>query len=253
MQRYFLTEEQMNQTSCWLTEADAHHIQHVMRLKAGDQIICCDGQGRTVLAEIKEIRPREVQCTIVAELDEDRELPVRVIIAQALPKGDKMEWIVQKGTELGAARFIPFVSQRTIVKYDQFKIEKKVKRWQSIIKEAAEQSHRQILPVVSPVYELEHLAHVRADLKLVADEALSDLPTAHSSFFVQALHQLQPNQEVVIVIGPEGGLAREEISLLKAHGFTPIALGKRILRTETASQYVLACISFYFEQMGGIR
>lgn len=251
MQRYFLPGEQMDRFTCLLLGADAHHIQRVLRLKEGERIICCDGQGRSALAEIESLQPQEVRCRIIEELDEDRELPVKVTIAQGLPKGDKMDWVVQKGTELGASQFIPFISERTIVKYDQPKMEKKVKRWQSIAKEAAEQSHRQHLPNVCPIVQLSELLEVQADLKLVADEALSQRSNRGRSPFVQALGQLKPDQEVLVVIGPEGGLTRDEVNLLKEHGFIPIDLGKRILRTETASQYVLASLSFYFEQMGG--
>lgn len=251
MQRYFLPPEQMDKASCYITGNDVHHIRHVMRFKPGERIICCDGLGRSALAEIKAIGPNLVECTIIDELDEERELPIRVVIAQALPKGDKMEWILQKGTELGAAGFIPFVSQRTVVKYDEEKFAKKRMRWQSIIKEAAEQSHRQRLPQVTPLYSLQEMACLQADLKLVADEERHH-QSAGASPFVQALSQLKPGQEVLIAFGPEGGFERGEIALLEEQGFIAIALGRRILRTETASQYVLASISFYFEQMGGL-
>lgn len=250
MQRYFLPPEQMDDESCYLTENDAHHIRHVMRYKPGERIICCDGLGRSVLAEIRSIAPDRVECAIIAEVAEQRELPVRVMIAQALPKGDKMEWVVQKGTELGAACFVPFVSRRTVVKYDRDKFAKKRGRWQSIVKEAAEQSQRERLPQVMPLHSLEEMARIDADLKLVADEGEALQSVAGSSPFVQALQQLQHGQEVLVAFGPEGGFDRGEIAFLKKRGFIPIALGRRILRTETASQYVLASLSFYFEQMG---
>ncbi|MDQ0339616.1 16S rRNA (uracil1498-N3)-methyltransferase [Caldalkalibacillus uzonensis] len=250
MQRYFLPPEQITQNQCMITGQDAHHVLRVMRLSPGDRVICCDGCGRTVVAELTRLDTHAVYGDIVQELNEKRELPVQVTIAQGLPKGDKMEWVLQKGTELGAARFVPFVSERTIVKYDQKKAVKKRERWQRIIKEAAEQSNRQYLPQLSPIITIDKLARLKADVKLVADEEQSTKPPLPSTF-VQALDHLQEQKHLVVAIGPEGGFSRDEINFLKQYGFTPISLGRRILRTETASQYVLAAISFYFEQMGG--
>ncbi|EGL82679.1 Ribosomal RNA small subunit methyltransferase E [Caldalkalibacillus thermarum TA2.A1] len=251
MQRYFLPPDHFTPNQCVITGQDAYHIQRVMRMSLGERVICCDGRGRSVVAELTHFDTDVVHCHIVQELDEQRELPVQVTIAQGLPKGDKMEWVLQKGTELGAVRFVPFVSERTIVKYDQQKEKKKRQRWQKIIKEAAEQTHRQWLPELSPIVTIDELAQLEADTKLVADEEQSTKLSSSPSAFVQALKGLEEKQHLAVAIGPEGGFSREEIHFLKQHGFTPISLGRRILRTETASQYVLAAISFYFEQMGG--
>lgn len=255
MQRYFIAKEQMHEDSCVLKGQDVHHILHVMRLGLGDKIICSNGAGRTVLAKLTEVSKERILCQIVEEIETSHELPLQITIAQSLPKGDKLEWILQKGTELGAHRFIPFSSSRTIVRYDRKKEEKKRERWQRIVKESAEQAHRDYLPRVEPIASWADLLDLKADCKLVAYEGLSHseqkLPTA----FVQALAELTKAEEkdLLVVIGPEGGFEELEIRQLMEAGFKTISLGRRILRTETAALYVLAALSFYYEQMGGVN
>lgn len=166
MQRYFVPPQQMDENNCFIEGQDVHHITRVMRFQAGDELICCNGVGRSVQAKIKEITKDRVDCDILCELDQDRELSIFVTIAQGLPKGDKLEWVIQKGTELGASRFIPFSSSRTIVKYDAKKEHKKVERWEKIIKEAAEQAHRSVLPQILSVSSWKELLKVEADCKL---------------------------------------------------------------------------------------
>lgn len=252
MQRYFISPEHMQDTTCRVEGADAHHIRKVMRYQSGDQIICSNGLGRSVQAEIQEISEEAVECLILHERTDQRELPVHITIAQGLPKGDKLEWVIQKGTELGAHGFIPFSSARSIVKYDEKKGQKKVERWGKIAKEAAEQAHRDYVPQVQAVCSLKDLFAFEAKAKWIAYEEEALHLTNHSeSVLYQELNQLKSGDTIMIVIGPEGGLDIEEVNQLKEAGYTPISLGRRILRTETASQYVLAAISFYFEQMGG--
>lgn len=253
MQRYFVPAQQIDTQTCRILGQDAHHILHVLRMKPGDQLICSDGLGKSMLARIAHVTKHEVICDIVESLAQDRELPIRVSIAQGLPKGDKLEWIIQKGTELGAHHFFPFISTRTVVKYDGKKEAKKLERWKKIIKEAAEQSHRDVIPDIHDIQSFKELLQLEADVKLVAyeDAALQEAQAGiQGSIFYQALQEMKQGQSVVIAIGPEGGFEEQEIKQLVDHGYQTVGLGKRILRTETASQYVLAAISFYFEQIG---
>lgn len=250
MQRYFVTPDQMTDSTCTIVGEDVHHIQRVMRYTIGDEFICSDGHGRTVKVSVTRLSNDEVNCNIIQELTESRELPIHVLIAQALPKGDKMEWIIQKGTELGAHQFFPFSSKRTIVKYDHKKEKKRIERWQKIAKEAAEQAHRDIVPNIQQVHTIGELMNVEADAKLIAYEDVA-LSTGHHSAFYSTLQSLNHGSRLLVAIGPEGGFDKAEVDDLMQVGFQPVSLGKRILRTETASQYVLAAISFYYEQIGG--
>lgn len=155
MQRYFieLTKQEMDETPDFqITGEDVHHIANVMRMSAGDRIICCSKDGHEALCLLKEVSKDHISCGIAEWTGENRELPLKIRIASGLPKGDKLEWIIQKGTELGASMFIPFQGARSVVKLDDKKAKKKRERWAKIAKEAAEQSYRNEIPEVKTVY-----------------------------------------------------------------------------------------------------
>lgn len=242
MQRYFLSPQQFGKNHVQIVGDDVHHIVRVMRMRVGDELICSDGWGRDVLARITRILPDEVQAEILAEMKEQRELPVEVAVAQALPKGDKMDWVIQKGTELGASSFIPFHASRSVVQLDGKKAEKRLLRWQKIAKEAAEQAHRSILPQVhAPTTWHECLSLARDyPLRLMANEMEDSARLSH-------LLPPQCPPRLFLLIGPEGGWTEEEVSQAQEAGFLSVSLGKRILRTETAALYVLSALSFRYE------
>lgn len=248
MQRYFVNAP-ASEGRFYISGDDRHHIVRVMRGKIGDQIICSDSDGKSAICTIAEITDDLVTATVVQWEEGSSELPVRVAIASGLPKGDKLETIIQKGTELGAYQFIPFTAARSIVKWDDNKASKKVERWQKIAKEAAEQSHRRLLPkVAAPVTFKELLALSRDyDFKLIAYE--EDAKAGESSMLSKTFASVEKNQSMLIVFGPEGGLADQEIAQLKEAGFISCGFGPRILRTETAPLYALAAVSYHFELM----
>ncbi|WP_409270707.1 16S rRNA (uracil(1498)-N(3))-methyltransferase [Neobacillus sp. SCS-31] len=247
MQRYFV--EKMEDDRFILEGDDRFHIVKVMRMGKGDRIICVSPSGRSAVCEIAEITGEMVAADVVKWNDGTTELPIRVAIASGLPKGDKLEWIIQKGTEMGAHRFIPFAAARSVVKLDEKKSGKKTERWQKIAKEAAEQSHRNILPEVSAPVEFRTLLteSQNYDAMLVAYEEESRI--GETSVFSETLTKLKPGDSLLIVFGPEGGLSEGEVNLLKDHGFRLCGLGPRILRTETAPLYALAAISYHLELM----
>ncbi|WP_028399251.1 16S rRNA (uracil(1498)-N(3))-methyltransferase [Ectobacillus panaciterrae] len=246
MQRYFV--EQIKSNEAILTGDDAHHIARVMRMQPGDELYCC-ANGKTALCTIAEITNEFVKAAVVQWVEESNELPVFVTIASGLPKGDKLELVLQKGTELGAAAFLPFQAKRSIVKWDAKKGDKKVERWMKIAKEAAEQSHRAVVPsVYAPVSFKEMVMMGKEyDACIVAYE--EEAKQGEKANFAKTMEQLQRGQKVLIVFGPEGGLAEEEVRLLREHSFIACSLGPRILRTETAPLYALSAVSYYFELM----
>ena len=227
---------------------DCQHILRVMRMKQGDRIICCDGT-RTALCELKDFTNESVTAVVVKWLEERRELPVFVAIAQGLPKADKLEFVIQKGTEMGASEFIVFSARRSIVKWDKEKAEKKLKRLEKIAKEAAEQSHRTCLPKLGFSPSFAQLAEEsdRFDLTLVAYEEAAK--NGEATALKKALTFLRPGQSVLFVTGPEGGFSDEEVSMLQRKGFIVCGLGPRILRAETAPLYFLAAVSYQTELM----
>ncbi|RFU65761.1 16S rRNA (uracil(1498)-N(3))-methyltransferase [Peribacillus glennii] len=250
MQRYFLQENDVQENSIRITGEDYHHITRVMRMEPGDKLICVKKNGQAALCEITEIVNETVVGTVIEWMNDNNELPVRVAIASGLPKGDKLEYIVQKGTELGAHEFIPFIAARSIVKWDQKKAAKKTERLEKIAKEAAEQSHRTIIPDVSDPKTLADLltCSKEFDFKLIAYE--EEAKRGETGALASVLSELKPGQSLLFVFGPEGGLTQGEIEKLIEAGFLACGLGPRILRTETAPLYALSAVSYQLELLG---
>ncbi|WP_243290609.1 16S rRNA (uracil(1498)-N(3))-methyltransferase [Bacillus sp. FJAT-47783] len=250
MQRYFieLLKEEMN-SRFFITGDVTHHISRVMRMKPSDELICCSKDGYTAKCVIEKISSEQVECTVLEWLENSNELPVEVVVASGLPKGDKLELIIQKGTELGASAFIPFNAARSVVKLDEKKAAKKRARWEKIAKEAAEQSHRNQIPAVhSPLSFKQMIQRANsADVKIVAYEEVAK--AGEMSNLQKALCATKRDQTIFVVFGPEGGLTEEEIHQLKEVGFITCGLGPRILRTETAPLYLLSAVSYQFELM----
>ncbi|MEH7275746.1 16S rRNA (uracil(1498)-N(3))-methyltransferase [Neobacillus vireti] len=246
MQRYFV-KQRASDNRFQIDGDDRHHLLKVMRMTIGDKIICVDPKGDTAICEIAKITDEHVVADVVQWIDEKSELPIFVTIASGLPKGDKLEWIIQKGTELGVREFIPFSARRSVVKWDDKKSAKKIDRWQKIAKEAAEQSHRGMVPeIISPMNFKALIANSKDfDFKLAAYEEESR--SGETSIFSATLERMKPGDSLLIVFGPEGGLAEEEVQLLQANDFVLCGLGPRILRTETAPLYALAAVSYHFE------
>lgn len=249
MQRYFIPEVNMKEDTVRIDGDDVKHIAKVMRMAVDDEVICCSPSGRSVRCKLTSIDQHEVIAKPVQWLDEQKQLPLQVTIVQGMPKGDKLEMVIQKGTELGAERFVPFKAERSVVKWDKQKSEKKLQRLKKIAKEAAEQSHRTTIPDIVEPYSISKLIDLSKSYehKLIAFE--EDAKAGESSKLVQTLHEANENERLMVVFGPEGGLSDNEVKQLKEAGFSSCGLGPRILRTETAALYVLAAISYHTELM----
>ncbi len=246
MQRYFLQSEFDDQEQTTITGEDGKHIVRVMRMTVGDSVITVSG-GEAFVSIITELLADGVVIQRQEGLMQTNEMPVRVTIACGLPKGDKLDLIVQKGTELGMAGIVPFEAERSIVKWDAKKGDKKVERLRKIAKEAAEQCHRTVIPNVASTASFKQLIEQSAsyDVLLFADE--EDAKSGNPNRMAERLKNVHPEQTVLTVFGPEGGLSRNEAEVLRSAGFLPIALGPRILRTETAPLYLLSAMSYEFE------
>lgn len=249
LQRYFIPFENWQQATVEITGEDAHHIKRVMRAELADKIICNHPDGNVAICEIIELKTAVIAKVLEWTTDK-HELPIHVTIAQGLPKGNKLDLILQKGTELGASGFILFQAEHSIVKWDEKKLSQKVTRYNKILKEASEQSYRNIIPELNSALSLQELLETIAskyDAVLFAYEAEAKKDSFNS--LGKALNKLQINDRVLICIGPEGGFASEEVELFKQHNAEAVRLGARILRTETASLYALSSISYHFEEM----
>ncbi|WP_068784906.1 16S rRNA (uracil(1498)-N(3))-methyltransferase [Paenibacillus phocaensis] len=253
MQRYFVEPAQFRGQDVTIAGEDARHIGRVMRAKPGDKLIVSDGVSREVLAEITSIEPQQVTAAILEELAGSGEPWLQVTVAQSLPKGDKMETVIQKCTEIGAASFLPFLSERTVVQYDSKKEEKRLARWQKIAKEAAEQAHRSRVPAVESPVKWEKLLAALPDYDLIClcyeKEEGQQLRDVLKPFAAA----LAPDAavKVAVIVGPEGGFTEAEVQEAEAAGAVSVGLGRRILRTETAAMAALTCIMYESGEMGG--
>lgn len=232
-----------------IKQDDAHHITRVMRFNVNDKIICSHPEGSAAICQITNIYSTHVEAKIIELLERNVELPVSLTIAQGLPKGDKLDWILQKGTELGAGGFIPFQAERSVVRWNAQKFNKKKERFTKIIKEASEQSHRNKQPTLHPVMSLKELLteSQHYDVKLFPYE--EEAKRSSNQSISQVFSQLNQGERVLVCIGPEGGFSKEEVRLLEENEFQAVRIGPRILRTETAALYVLASLSYHLEEL----
>ncbi|MFA5114320.1 MAG: 16S rRNA (uracil(1498)-N(3))-methyltransferase [Candidatus Margulisiibacteriota bacterium] len=216
-----------------ITGADAHYVRNVLRLQAGDRLELLDGTGQVHEAEIVSLTKELVTVKIVRSSPSDREPAVKVTLAQALPKGQKMDFVVEKCVELGVNKIIPVVTERTIGKTA------KTDRWRKLAKEAAEQSGRAIIPEVSEPTDFTSV------LKLKERFGLALLPwELEKNISLRSALQTSKPTSIIVLIGPEGGFSRAEVEQARAAGWQTVTLGKRILRTETAGLAVLANIMY---------
>ena len=246
MQRYFVKGNVSETTHSLVFSKDqVHQLKKVMRVRAGEQFEVVDDSSQLAIVEVTELDPFEVK--VVELLEQKVELPVSVTIAVGLSKGDKLDWIVQKATELGVSEIIPLSLTRNVVKWTGDKADKKIERLQKIAEEASEQSHRLKVPCVTSVMTLKELANYTSDFeqKLIAYE--ESAKGGESLQLVKSLQSLQENERVIFVFGPEGGIEEQEVELLEESGYLPCSLGPRILRAETAPLYALSAVSYQCE------
>ncbi len=244
MHHFFVAPEQIGEKKITITGSDVNHIRNVLRMEAGEQITVSGGEGKEYRCEVLVLEPDRVEAGIMWVQETEAELPSKIYLFQGLPKGDKMELIIQKAVELGVYEIIPVATKRTVVKLDKKKSESKRKRWQSISESAAKQSKRLIVPEITSVMSFREAVEYAAgmDVKLMPYELAEGMEeTRH------LLEGIVPGQSVAIFIGPEGGFSAEEAKLAAAEGLQPITLGKRILRTETAGMTVLSVLMYLLE------
>lgn len=244
MYHFFVPPEQVGDDEIRITGSDVNHIGNVLRMRPGEKICVSDGQNADYYCIIDQITPEQVTARIVNRSEESRELPSRIWLFQGLPKGDKMELIIQKAVELGVYAVIPVAMKRSVVKLDEKKAAVKKKRWEAVSESAAKQSGRQMVPLIGEVTDL------KGALKLAADMERKLLPYENETGMEGARRSIEscgPGEEIAVLIGPEGGFEPEEAAQAQNAGFAPISLGKRILRTETAGLCVLSVLMFQLE------
>lgn len=231
MQRYFSIDDKLT-----LSKDDIHHIVNVMRMKENDQIEIVNNE-KVYLCNIDSIDNKNVIYSVVDELKINNELDKKITIAFALVNETKTDFILQKATELGAYSFVPLKMKNSKVKLDS-KESKKIDRWNKITKEAAEQSFRNISPNVSNIMTLKELVNLDYDLKLIASTKEKEKNIKNM------LQNAKECDNIIIVVGPEGGIDKSEEDFLIENGFKATTLGDSILRVETAPIFVMSAVRY---------
>ena len=246
MYHFFIKKEQAENGVVRITGRDVNHIRNVLRMKAGEEIMVSDEEQNDYYCTVSEVGEDFVEARISFTEIQGHELPSRITLFQGLPKGDKMELIIQKAVELGASAIVPVAMKRSVVRLDEKKAEAKRKRWQAIAESAAKQSKRSLVPVVQkPAAFGDAVSDAgKMDLFFLPYEAAEGMQGTK-----KALEKLKKGQQIAVMIGPEGGFAEEEIEEARKNGAEVLSLGKRILRTETAGFAVLSALMLALEEI----
>ena len=242
MPRFFVSGSAVSEGTVTIGGADAYHIARSLRMAVGETVTVCTSEGQELTCELIRIRDEAVEGRILSERPAEGESPVSVALYVAYPKGDKLETVVQKATELGVSSVTPFTSEFVVRKPKPDKINAETERLSRIAAEAAKQSRRGRIPTVGLPLSFAGMldAAKSSDLVLFCYEGEGTLPLP------AALPADRPRR-VAVIVGSEGGFSPREVEAAIAAGFTPIGLGKRILRCETAPLFVLSCLSFRYE------
>lgn len=248
MRKFFVNENQIYNNVIEIVGEDVNHIKNVLRLACGELIKICDMDNSiNYISKIDEIEKDKVLCSIQSVSENEAESNVEISIFQGLPKADKMELIIQKGTELGVKDFTPVNFERCIVKIQGKDEIKKIDRWQKIAQMAAKQSGRDIVPKINGIKSIKNLCSIFSDydIVLVAYELEKE-----NTLKVELKKILNNNDKIkiAIIIGPEGGISEKEIELFKEAGAKIITLGNRILRTETVCLMCTSIIMYELEK-----
>lgn len=241
MANFYISKSMLQGDKAIITGDEAKHISRVLRMKKGDEVTLCDGEGTFYEAVLADFSEKEVTAQILSQRVAETEPQVKITLYQGVPKNPKLETIVQKSVEIGVVRVVPVDTKRAVAKLDK---KEKIDRLQKIAAEAAKQSRRGIVPEVCPTMSFKEAVNEakKAELAIIPYE--EETQNSLKSVLVG-----KKAQTVSIMIGPEGGFDKDEIELALSSGITPVTLGKRILRTETAGLAVSSAVLYEFDEM----
>lgn len=240
MHHFFVRPEDIAENTVTISGQNAVHIRQVLRMRPGEEIGVRTGEDdRDIRCRIEEITAEAVYASILWEEHREAELPCEIWLYQGLPKGDKMELIIQKAVELGAAGIVPVACARSVVKLSGGREENKLRRWNAVSESAANQCKRLKIPQVRPILSFKQAMAEMAefDVFLIPYERAEGIEKTR-----QILNEIRPGQRVALIIGPEGGFEESEVQQAVEAGASAITLGRRILRTETAGMALLSAL-----------
>ena len=231
MHRFFVSPEQIRHRFVQFDDDQAYQMRRVLRLRPGDRVVALDGLGRQYDVTLEEVSNTRAAGRVAMPTEANGEPTARLTLYQSLLRREKFEWVLQKGTEIGVSAFVPVITRRSLVRDAEDIGPEKLGRWRRIIREAAEQSGRGLLPSLSPPIDFAAAARDarKAGVALLAWEGET------SRIVREALAGGTPTSEIALFVGPEGGYDEEEVRLAESWGAVSVSLGRRILRTETAA------------------
>ena len=247
MRRFFVTPEAVQEDTVVFDAELARHMGKVLRLSSGEQVTVSTGDGTAYLVELDNFEKDSVTGHILEWMENLQETELKVILYQGMPKGDKLELIIQKCTELGVSAVVPVETSRSVVHLDSSKASKKLDRWQKIAQEASQQSKRVQVPMIGPYYNWKQLLKELEQAEGLTIVFWEDEQTQSLKALLRS--QAEKPQRINLVVGPEGGLSEEEVGQLRALGAVSASLGKRILRTETAGMAGISMIMYEFDEL----
>ena len=243
MHQFFVEDNQIGREFVTITGPDVNHIKNVLRMKPGEKIRISNQKGRDYFCEIAEVGDSFVQADILKENAPSTELSGKIYLFQGIPKGNRMETVIEKAVELGVYEIIPVAMKYCVVKLDEKKAEAKVNRWQKLSETAAKQSKRSLIPKIHSVMSYSEAVKYASgcDVRLVPYENENGMHAAKKAF-----SSIKEGDSVSVFIGPEGGFAEEEIEAVR-DTMQIISLGRRILRTDTAGIAIMSALMLEME------
>ena len=243
MPRVYIPPERITGEQIALQSREARYILAVLRLGPGDEVTVFDGAGNEYRTELTEDDERGMYLAIQEGARPERESPLQITLGQALLKGERMKFVIQKATELGVNRIIPLVTSRTIPLVEGERESLRRERWQRIAQEAAKQSGRAMVPEIEAVHELADFLAQSAGARIMLWEG-------EPAPLREVVKRIDAQAGMTLLIGPEGGFSEQEVTVAQAHGFLVAGLGQRVLRAETATLSVLTIIQHLFGDLG---
>ncbi len=245
MARFYVPRPRIESGLLKVEGEEVRHIRKVLRLGTGDEVVVFDGSAMEYLGTIVEEGPSTVVIEIKETLPSIRESVLEVTLAQSLLKGEKMDYLVQKATEIGVKEILPFFSSRSVPLLDRSKELARLRRWEKIAIGAAKQCGRGVIPKIGAFQEYAEMIE-----RVPHDSLLLVLWEKDGTRLKEALKKYKERERIFFIVGPEGGLSEQEVEEAKANGFIPVTLGTRILRSETAALCVLSILQYEWGDIG---
>ncbi|MBQ2916681.1 MAG: 16S rRNA (uracil(1498)-N(3))-methyltransferase [Clostridia bacterium] len=252
MPKFFVRNNQIKDNNIIIVGEDVNHIKNVLRLNIDDDIQVCDiDTSINYTCGISRIDNDKIECNIFNQIDSKAESNIHISVFQGIPKSDKMELIIQKCVELGVNEITPVEMKRCVVKIEEKSKSKKIERWQKISEVAAKQCGRDKLPKINNIINIKNICNLDSEYDIVLLAYENEEENTLKNELLRLKNKTQENLRIAVIIGPEGGIDKEEVELLKINGAKSVTLGKRILRTETVAFVLASIIMYELGDLGG--